>query len=367
MAMTFTKGCLIAALAGMAAFIPAGDAGSTAAQEPPKVVVTIKPIHSLAAGVMEGIASPFLLIEGGASPHTYSLKPSEARALQEAVLVIRVSDRLETFLNKAIGSLAEGARILTLEEVDGMVLHEVRSGAVWDDHGHDYGQAKKARDRKGQASRHGHDPAKAQDDGHRHGHDHGHKKEARAHGHEAGPEAGHGHDHDRHDTHLWLDPRNAKTAVVAIAEALAKLDPERANAYQANAERVTALLETLDEELAAATRPLADKRYVVFHDAYQYFEQRYGLSAAGSITVSPERQPGAKRLSELRQRIQSLGATCVFAEPQFEPKLVRTVTDGTKARSGVLDPLGAALPAGPELYFDLMRSLAASLKDCLAS
>ena len=124
-------------------------------------------------------------------------------------------------------------------------------------------------------------------------------------------------------------------------------------------------LDALTKEIEADLKPIRDRGYVVFHDAYQYFEKRFGLSAVGSITVSPEVLPGAERVSELRDKVESLNASCVFSEPQFEPKLVKTITENTDAGTGVLDPLGANIKDGPELYFTLIRNMAKSLKDCL--
>lgn len=315
------------------------------AAEPVRVVVTIKPLHALVAGVMEGVGEPALLISGGGSPHSYALKPSEASALRRADVVVRVSEHLESFLDRPIKSLAKDAKIITMDDLDGVTLLEPREGGVWDEHDDDHeahGQEERGHDAHGQA---------AEAEG---GHDHDQEHAGK-----------HGHEHEEHDPHLWLTPENARVLVDAMAKTLVEVDPGNAARYQANAEAVRAKLTALDAELRAATKPLAGKAYVVFHDAYHYFEDRYGLSAAGSITVSPERQPGAKRLTEIRDKIKSLDAVCVFAEPQFEPKLINTLIDGTDAKRGVLDPLGAALPAGPALYFELMRGLATSLSACL--
>jgi zinc transport system substrate-binding protein len=165
--------------------------------------------------------------------------------------------------------------------------------------------------------------------------------------------------------HIWLDPINAKAMVSAIAAALGDADPGRAAVYAANAERLRARLDRLDAELAADLAPVAGRRYVVFHDAYRYFEKRYRLSPAGAITVNPARQPGARTVRAIRSRIIDLGAVCVFGEPQFEPALVATVIEGTPARPAVLDPLGADLEPGVDAYFTLMRNLAKSLVGCL--
>ncbi len=197
--------------------------------------------------------------------------------------------------------------------------------------------------------------------GHDHDHDdHDHDKKKTA-------EAGHeGHAHGKFNPHIWLDPVNAKALVHEIEEVLVEADPENAGKYKANAEKVMARLDELVVEVSADLKPVHDRGFIVFHDAYQYFEKRFDVAAAGSITVSPEVMPGAERITEIRAKVQELGAACVFAEPQFEPKLVSTVTEGTQAKSGVLDPLGAGLDTGPEMYFQLIRNMAASIKTCLS-
>jgi zinc transport system substrate-binding protein len=295
-----------------------------------KVVVTIKPIHSLVAAVMAGAGEPRLLIDGAASPHTFALKPSDARALNEADAIFRVSAGLETFLSRILHSLPKSVRVITLDEVPGLVRHSLREGGAFD------GQA-------GRAER-------MRDSQHHVGHSHA-------------VAAGGGR---ARDVHLWLDPDNAKLMTHHIAEVLATEMPERATLFRANAAAVATRLDALSTELEHAVRPLRELRYVVFHDAYQYFERRYGLSPVGSVTISPDLAASAKRLTELRNRMKALNVACVFAEPQFEPKLVQTVIEGTKARSGTLDPLGADVQPGADLYFIVMRGLATGLRSCLA-
>ena len=203
-------------------------------------------------------------------------------------------------------------------------------------------------------------------------HAHGHEKHAKDDHDDHGKEKHAKDDHDDHghgefDPHVWLDPINAKAIVHEIEEALVKVDPKNAKKYEANADRIAKEMDKLVEELREQLKPVQEKGFIVFHDAYQYFEQRFGVSAIGSITVSPEVMPGAERVSELRKKIMDLSATCVFSEPQFEPKLVKTLVEGTGARTGVLDPLGASLTKGPDLYSQLVREMARSLKDCLSA
>ncbi|CBS90997.1 zinc ABC transporter substrate-binding protein ZnuA [Azospirillum lipoferum] len=320
----------------LSAILTAALAAATAlpAQaEVPKVVVSIKPIHSLVASVMHGVGEPALLVRGGASPHSYTMKPSDAKALSAADLVVWVGPELESFLEKPLKANAPKATRLTLMELKGLTLLETREGGAWD------------------------------------AHDHGHEAGHKGHDHKGHDHKGHDHDeeHEELNSHIWLDPANARAIVKAVAEALAAKDPADAEAYRTNADRTLQQLDALDAELKATLAPVKDKPFVVFHDAYQYFEARYDLSAVGSITVSPDRRPSAKRLSAIRAKIGGLGAACVFAEPQFEPALVQTVVEGTKARTGVLDPEGAGLPEGEALYPTLLRNLAASLRGCLGA
>ena len=302
-----------------------------------KVVASIKPVHSLVASVMQGVSEPSLLVKGAGSPHTYSLKPSQAKELQAADIVFWMSHDLEAFLENSIESIAKNAKAVSLMDSHGLMKLNFREGGAFDahDHGHDD---------------HGDD--KHDDHGHDKHDDHGDDKHD-------------DHGHDEVDPHVWLDPQNAKSLVHEIEEHLAKIDPSNAAKYEANAKAVMKKLDALTKEIEADLKPIRERGYVVFHDAYQYFEKRFGVSAVGSITVSPEVLPGAERVSELRDKVKSLNASCVFSEPQFEPKLVKTITENTDAGTGVLDPLGANIKDGPELYFTLIRNMAKSLKDCL--
>ncbi|ADZ71130.1 zinc ABC transporter substrate-binding protein [Polymorphum gilvum] len=340
----------------LALVLAAGLAPSAGAGEAVAVAASIKPVHSLVAAVMDGVGAPGIIVDGAASPHTYALKPSTARVLEKAELIFWVGPRLETFLVKPLETLGAGARSIELGEAHDLTLLPVRAGGAFERHSHD--------DEDDDGDEHGHREAAQPHDTHAHGeaakdHDgHAHAdQESRDHG---------GHDHDGMDSHIWLDPMNAKAMVHEIEEALSEADPANAERYKANAEAVEARLDALTAEIAAELAPVKDRSFVVFHDAYQYFEARFGLAAAGSITVSPEVMPGAERVADLRAKIKDLKVACVFSEPQFQPKLVSVLVEGTQARAGVLDPLGADLADGPELYFDLIRGLAASVKDCLS-
>jgi len=309
-------------------------ASALAARAEVKVVASIKPVHSLVAAVMDGVGRPGLLVEGAGSPHTYSLKPSQARMLQSAGIVFWVGHEMESFLEKPLETVASKAKSVELIDAHGLVKLGFREGGAFEKHGHDD--------------------------------DHDHEKGAKDDHDREKAEADHEHRHGEFDSHVWLDPMNAKAMAQEIVEALAKADPANAAKYEANAKMLAARLDALVAEVSADLEPVKGKGFIVFHDAYRYFENRFGLAASGSITVSPEVMPGARRVGEIRTKVRELGAACVFAEPQFEPKLVATVIEGTSAKSGVLDPLGAALKDGPELYFELIRAMATSLKTCLS-
>ena len=282
------------------------------------VVVSSKPIHSLVAAVMDGVGTAQVLVDGANSPHTYAMKPSDAKALAGANVFFRMSESLEPFTGKLMKSLPKSVQVVTLQDAPGVTLLDKREGGTFEADGH----------------------------------------------------GGKGHDHDKKgaqakDPHVWLDPANAKAMARQIASVLAEKSPGDAARLSANADALAKRLDALDAEMERELAPYSGRPILVFHDAYQYLERRYGLNVAGSITVSPDVQPGAKRLSELRGKVVKLGAICAFIEPQLEGKAVNAVIEGTPSRVSVLDPEGQKLAAGPDLYFKLMRGLAASVKTCM--
>ncbi len=286
----------------------------------PKVVTDIAPIHSITARVMAGVGEPGLVLPPGASAHGYALRPSEARRVQEADLVVWVGPDLTPWLADPIAALAPNAEVLRLEDAPGMELLGVREGGPFEPDEHEHG-----------APEQGHDERTA------------------------GP----------HDGHLWLDPRNAVAAAHAIAAALSAMDPAAAATYTANAEAFDDEMNALTQTLSDGLVPVRGRPFLVFHDAYQYFEHRFGIPAAGSVALQDGLAPGTARVTALRDRVRSEGIVCAFAEPQFEPKLLATIVEGSGVRTGVLDPLGAALPPGPELYPTLLTAMAESLEACL--
>ena len=258
-----------------------------------KVVASIKPIHSLASYLMDGIGKPDLIVDGYASPHGFALKPSHAKMLQEADIVFWVGEDLENFLEKPLGSIAKKAEKIELLEIKGLTKLKFRERNIFeehDDHGHD-DHAKKEDDHDD----HDHDKEGHKEDDHdkeghdEHGHDDDHKKEGHdEHGHE-------GHAHGEYDPHIWLDPMNAKVILSEMAEHLIENDPENEAKYKANLKKAHKDLDKLTKKVKSELNK--DFKSIVFHDAYQYFEERFGINILGAFTVNTDVMPGAEQLS----------------------------------------------------------------------
>ena len=298
--------------------------GARAAEASPRVVVTVQPLHSIVAGIMGDAGTPALLIRGGGSPHSFALKPSQAELLQRADAVFWVGPELERFLVKPLRALASGASVVALAQA--VPLLPYRSDGVWGGAGHDE-----------HADRHEHK-------------DH--------HGHED-------HKHGTRDPHFWLDALRVKTIVPTIAKTLSAVDPANAERYRANAQAVRARLDGLHRQIETKLAPVGRVPYLVFHDAYQYFERRYGLHAVGTVTLDPEYRPGARHLDTLRRKVAEGRVRCIFREPQFAPAALAALTERSNVRVSVLDPLGASLRPGPDAYFLLLETMADSLRGCL--
>ncbi|NDR58510.1 zinc ABC transporter substrate-binding protein [Aliiruegeria sabulilitoris] len=302
---------------------------SNALADVPNVATDIAPVHSLVAQVMGDLATPDLILPPGASPHGYSLRPSEARALERADIVFWIGEPLTPWLEAPLATLAQGALIVELLEVPGATILPFREGA-------DLG---------------GHDD-----------HDEAHADTETAHGDDHDAEAE--HDHEGIDPHAWLDPRNAIVWTGLIAQTLTKADPEHAAQYAANAEVTIAGLETLTQDISDRLEPMHGVPFVVFHDAYQYFEQRFDLPALGAISFGDATDPGAARVASIRDLVRDSGVSCIAAEPQFNPSLIKTVAGSSGIRTTVLDPMGSALEPGADFYSSLITGLADSLLDC---
>jgi zinc transport system substrate-binding protein len=329
--------------------VATGLAGAIAA-DVPKVATDIAPVHSLVAQVMDGLGEPFLLIDPGASPHAYALRPSQARALSQADAVFWVGQGLTPWLHHPLESLAGGAVSIALMELPKTKTLEVRGGvnfAAHDHAGHENEQEHGHEDDHA----HQHDDDSHHNDGH---HDeHGDHKSA---DHE-------GHDHVGDDPHGWLDPLNAIAWLEVIASELSRLDPDNAATYAQNAAAARVEMLELVADLKAQMAPSADLRFMVFHDAFHYFESRFGLTAAGAISLSDASDPSAGRVAEARATLAAAKVTCVFTEPQFNPGLIRAVAE-TGVAVAQIDPLGVAHEIGPDLYGNMMRDLAAGIHAC---
>ena len=315
-----------------------------------KVVASIKPIHSLASYLMDGVGKPKLIVDGYASPHGFSLKPSHAKMLQEADIVFWVGEDIENFLVKPLGSIAKNAEKIELLDIRGLKKLKFRERNVFeghDDHGH------KEDD---------HDDHAKKEDGHddehkdEHGHDDDHKKDGHdEHGHE-------GHAHGEFDPHIWLDPLNAKVILKEMAKHLIENDQKNASDYKDNLKKANKDLDKLVKQVKSELNK--DFKSIVFHDAYQYFEKRFKVNVLGAFTVNTDVLPGAEQLKEIRAIIEHDKVTCVFSEPQFNPDIINAVAKDMNISTGVLDPLGATLTPGKNLYFDLIKNMSKSFKGC---
>ncbi len=309
-----------------------------------KVVTSIKPIHSLASYLMDGVAKPDLIVDGYASPHGFALKPSHAKMLQNADLIFWVGEDLENFLEKPLKSVAKKAEKIELMEIKGLTKLKFRERNIFEEH--DHGHKEDDHD----------DHAKKEDDHDDHGHDDEHKEDGHDdHGHE-------GHAHGEYDPHIWLDPMNAKVILSEMAEHLIENDQENEAKYKANLKKAHKDLDKLTKKVKSELNK--DFKSIVFHDAYQYFEKRFGINILGAFTVNTDVMPGAEQLAEIREIIEHDKVSCIFSEPQFNPDIIKAVAKDTNVATGVIDPLGATLNPGKDLYFDLIGNMSKSFKGC---
>ena len=307
-----------------------------------KVVASIKPIHSLVSYLMDGVGKPDLIVDGYASPHGFAMKPSHAKMLQNADLIFWVGEDLENFLEKPLKSIAKKAEKIELMETKGLKKLEFRERNIFAEHGHD------------EHKEHGHKEDKHDDHKHDEHKEHGHKEDKH--------DDHHGHAHSEHDPHIWLDPINAKAILSEMAEHLIEKDPNNATTYKANLKKAHKALDNLTKKVKSELKK--DFKSIVFHDAYQYFEKRFDVNVLGAFTVNTDVLPGAEQLVKIREIIEHEKVTCVFSEPQFNPDIIKAVAKDTNIKTGVIDPLGATLNPGKDLYFDLIRNMYASFKGC---
>ncbi|MDC0518020.1 zinc ABC transporter substrate-binding protein [Candidatus Pelagibacter sp.] len=314
-----------------------------------KVVASIKPIHSLASYLMDGVSKPGLIVDGYASPHGFAMKPSHAKMLQEADLIFWVGEELESFLEKPLKSIAKKAEKIELMEIKGLNKLKFRERNIFDGHD-DHGHKEDDHD----------DHAKKEDD---HGHDDEHKEDGHDDEHkEDGHDDHEGHAHGEYDPHIWLDPSNAKVILKEMAEHLIEKDQKNASIYKSNLMKALKDLDKLTKNVKSDLNK--DFKSIVFHDAYQYFEKRFDVNIMGAFTVNTDVMPGAEQLSEIREIIEHDKVSCVFSEPQFNPDIINAVAKDMNISTGVLDPLGATLDPGKDLYFDLIKNMSKSFKGC---
>ena len=305
------------------------------AQAEVKVLTSIKPLQLIAAAIQDGAGQPAVLLPPGASPHHYALRPSDLRQVREANLVYWIGPDLETFL-PAVLKERQGPS-LAIQALPG--LHLRRFGAE-------------------------HADAHADDHGDEHEHEHEHE-----HGDEQGGEPEYAHDHDHRpgslDAHLWLSPANARVIATRLAADLSQADPANAQRYAANLKTFESALAAKDQSLRTQLAPLAGKPYFVFHEAFDYFEEAYGLSHRGVFALGADVQPGARHVAAMREELKAAGPTCVFTEPPLQPKIATTLSSGLPVTLVELDPLGAGIPVGAQGYAQLLQTVADTLGGCL--
>ena len=304
-----------------------------------KVVTTIQPLHSLISNVMGNKGKLDLILEGTASPHSFTLKPSHAKMLENADAIFWIDKDLESFLEKPLKSIPKKAKVVHLMDISGLEIHKFREKNIYG--GHD------------DHDKHGHKEDKHDD------HDkHGHKEDK----HDDHDKHGHAHAHGEFDVHIWLDPNNAKVIVKEVANQLATLDSKNSDFYKKNAKKTLNKLDNLINKIDKSINKKAS--FVTFHDAYQYFEKRFGIEALGALTINTDIQPGAKQIEEIQHLVEDKNIKCIFSEPQFNPKLINMIAKSSGAKTGILDPLGSSYKPGNDLYFNLINDLYENLNKC---
>ena len=286
---------LISTLIGLLSF-------STLAKADLKVVTSIKPIHSLAGYIMDGVGSPVLIVDGYNSPHSFQLKPSHAKMLEQADIIFWIGEDLENFLEKPLATIAKKAEKIELLEINDIKKLKFRERNIFEEH----------------------------DD----------------------------HGHGEYDPHIWLDPINAKVILSEITKHLIENDSKNAPTYKSNLAKALAKIDKLIIDVITETN--TELSYVVFHDAYQYYENRFNVNILGAMTINPDVMPGAEQIHEIHEVIEHDNVSCILSEPQFNPDIIKSIAKDTNVKTGVLDPLGANLKPGKDLYFDLIRNMSTS-------
>ena len=329
--------------------------------EVPRVVTDIAPVHGLVSRVMQGLGEPSLVVPAGASPHDHVMRPSEAMALSRADAVFWIGESLTPWMHRAMEELAGQAQVIELLDVEGTLVLPFREGVGFEAHHHDDEDHEEEHDKHADEEVHD-DHGEAHEDNHEEAHDEAHQE---GHDEEHSEEHGHeGHEHEGVDPHAWLAPKNATLWLDEIASELSRQDPQNAPAYAANAAAGKAEIQTAQAQITKTLSQAQDGGFVVFHDAYQYFEQSFGIQAAGAIALSDASDPSPARIAEIQQVVKDHAVSCVFSEPQFNPDLVATVLEGSAAKTVVIDPMGTGLELGAGFYVALLQDLGAAMADC---
>ena len=278
------------------------------------IVASISPLHSLVSYIVGNTGNVILLIDPKNSPHNFSLKPSHAKLLNNAEIFFYIDDQLETALKKTLNSIPKTVRVTKVSQFKNLNLLSIRKSQNWEEDKHDHH---------------------------------------------------HNHSHDSYDIHFWLDAKNAIEIVKGVTKELSKLYPDNIDTYKKNAQKLIANINVKDNYIKLKLKEVKNKPYIVFHDAYQYFEKAYNLNAIGSILINPKQPPLPNRIIQIRSKIKTLNAYCVFKEPQYKDKIIKTVIENTNANIGILDPLGANIDPGPDMYISLLDDLANNISTCL--
>ncbi|VVM61333.1 High-affinity zinc uptake system protein ZnuA [Pseudomonas fluorescens] len=285
------------------------------AQAEVKVLTSIKPLQLIAAAVQDGVAIPEVLLPPGASPHNYALRPSDVRKVQSVDLLYWIGPDMEGFLPRVLNGRT--LPNVAVQDLPGMKLRHF-----------------------------------AEDN-------HTHAEEADEHDHDHRPGS--------LDAHLWLSPVNARVIATKMAADLSAADPANAARYQSNLKAFDERLDALDARLKKRLADVQGKPYFVFHEAFDYFEDAYGLKHVGVFSVAAEVQPGAQHVAAMRARLQEVGKTCVFSEPPLRPRLAETLVAGLPVKLAELDALGGYTPATSQGYEQVLEKLGNDLAGCLES
>ncbi len=294
----------------------------------PRVVVTIKPLHGLVSAIMQNVAKPTLLLPDDSSPHTFSLKPSNLQALQQADLIMWVGPSLEGFMQRPLASLHPQYGVITFLEIPNLHLLEQRSGRQWA-HSHDHDE---------------------------------HENEEQEHNHDS-----HNHGKGSIDPHFWLSTDNALIVIDYISQYLANLDHENASHYQANAQTLKNSIMQLKSMINQKLASVHDKPFMVYHDGYQYFEKEFNLDAVGTFMLNPHLPLSAKSLLEVKTLIKDQKVRCVFRETEFNDSKMEELLKDAGVTFRELDPLGARIQAGIYAYQEIMLGIAKTMQSCLES